>query len=147
MLNRIERGDVPAEYFRMLAVSLRNAQLIGRSIVTSLDDTHSPDMIAEIADLLLRHEGADWSLCLGFYEGRAIFSLRTSEGTASAGDVARQIADKEGTAGGHKTLAAGQISLERDDPAERTRLTQTIRERFLAATGDGSAQVHSLAGD
>lgn len=133
MLSRIERGRVPEEYFQMLAEGLKNARVYGIGIVTGLGDIENPDMIGEVADLLLRNESSIWALCYGFYESRTLFSLRTSDADADAGGVARRIVKGKGTGGGHKTLAAGQIPLRTMSRSERDAAGKLIVRRFLQA--------------
>jgi len=137
MLGQIQRGRVPATYYQMLTNGLARARVYGRCVVSGLGDVANPDMIAEISDLLLRFEGADWSLCYGVHGGKALLSLRTQETRLAAGEVARKIVRRIGTGGGHQAMAAGQIPLR--DPAgvqtHRRRIEGLIVQRFLDAVG------------
>ena len=68
-----------------------------------------PDLVAEIADLLLSYEGARYVLCLGQYGEHAYLSLRTEASDARAGSVMRQIVGHDGAAGGHGTMAGARL--------------------------------------
>ena len=68
-----------------------------------------PDLVAEIADLLLSYEGARYVLCLGQFEGSAYLSLRTEATDARAGSIMRQIVGADGAAGGHGTMAGARL--------------------------------------
>ena len=135
MLGQIQRGQVPDAYYQMLLKGLTGALLCGNAIVSGLGDVDNPDMVGEVADLLLRHERAQWSLCYGFHEGQTLFSIRTIDGARRADEVAHHVASHVGTSGGHAAMAGGQIPLRTDSPRRRTRLERLIRDRFFAVLG------------
>lgn len=135
MLSAIQRGQVPDAYFQLLAGALINARLCENAIYCELGDVENPDMIAEIADLLLRHEQANCSLCWGYHKSRALLSFRTSSSDYLAGDVIRQLVQRKGTGGGHDMMAGGQIALEDNTPARQKRLNRLIRNRYFKAIG------------
>ncbi len=134
-LSRIQRGQVPAEYFRMFAVALDNARTYGFCIVTCLGEIDNPDMIGEVADLLLRNKSSTWGICLGFHANKALISLRTSIQGANAGRVARKVVGRNGTGGGHYALAGGQIPMKKWTKTEQRRIEDLVRRRFLKAVG------------
>jgi nanoRNase/pAp phosphatase (c-di-AMP/oligoRNAs hydrolase) len=135
MLSAIQRGSVRASYFRNLARALGNARVYGPAIATYLDEVDNPDILGETADLLLRHEGIDWILCQGVYEGTMWLSLRTAQTAVRAVDVAHRIVDGIGTGGGHEMSAGGQVPLGNDGPEARDRARRTVQKRFLEAVG------------
>jgi len=134
-LGRIAYGAVPQEYFQCLADALKKARMFDHCIITGLGDLDNPDMIAEVADLLLRNEESVCSLCYGFYEGKALLSLRTSDADLDADATMRRIVGRIGTGGGHNMIAGGQIPLRKGTPGERRRIESTIRRRFLQLNG------------
>jgi len=139
MLSRIEWGPVPRVYFQLMTNALRNAKAYDHCIVAGIGDIDNPDMISEIADLLLRDDGCEWVMCFGIYEKEFRLSLRTSDGSADAGKVARRIAGRKGSGGGHNMLAAARIPLNKETRKERTELERLSIKRFLQATGAASA--------
>ena len=64
-LARIQRARVPRDYFHAFRSAIESAELFGHTVVSDLRRVDSPDLVAEIADFLLRLEGADWACCLG----------------------------------------------------------------------------------
>ncbi|MBN2020069.1 MAG: bifunctional oligoribonuclease/PAP phosphatase NrnA [Sedimentisphaerales bacterium] len=137
MLSQIQQGQVPSVYYQMLATALANTKLYDHCLICGIGDLDNPDMIGEVADLLLRHEQVDWAMCYGFYDDQLLISLRTQDYALSAGDVARNIVQKLGTGGGHARMAGGQIPLranERSTP-KCARLERAIRSRFLKSIG------------
>jgi nanoRNase/pAp phosphatase (c-di-AMP/oligoRNAs hydrolase) len=129
---RIQRARVPRAYFRAFEVAIDNARVHGRTVITDLDRVDSPDMVAEIADFLLRLEGADWAACMGRHEDSLVLSLRTAEEDAHAGEVIRRAVTGLGRAGGHGTMAGGRLPLAGRDYDE---VAAEVRDRLLEVLG------------
>lgn len=137
MIGEIQRGKVPRVYYQMLADALRNARVQGPAIITELGDIDNPDMIAEVADLLLREDETTWTMCTGYWNDKLLISLRTSEENNLAGRVVKHMVARKGTGGGHQTYAGGQIPLIKGTKAEREKIKDYIEKRFLEAIGAG----------
>ncbi len=135
MLEEIKTRRVPPAYFRLLIQGISGAQVYDSRIVSNIGETDNPDMIGEIADLLLRREGIVWTLCYGRFQGRMLLSLRTSNPAANAGKVMRAIVGKYGTGGGHNALAGAQIDLTPLTPREHHFRVLVLLRRFLSLTG------------
>jgi nanoRNase/pAp phosphatase (c-di-AMP/oligoRNAs hydrolase) len=155
MLSQIQQGRVPSAYYQMLTTALANTKLYGHCIICCIGDIDNPDMIGEVADLLLRHEEIDWVMCYGFYSDplrprneirQMLISLRTQDSRLEAGDVVRNIVYKLGTGGGHASMAGGQILLRKDERlrTKQARLERLIRSRFLKALGIRSRKSRRL---
>jgi nanoRNase/pAp phosphatase (c-di-AMP/oligoRNAs hydrolase) len=109
LLYRMTHPKVPREHFAALDRALRSAQVFGDIVAVNLGILGYPDLVAEIADLLLSYEGARFVLCIGQYDGNAYLSLRTEASEARAGSVMRQIVGGDGAAGGHGTMAGARL--------------------------------------
>ncbi len=133
MLGVIQRGKVPRVYYQMLADALRNARVQGPAIITDLGEIDNPDMIAEVADLLLREDETTWTMCTGFWEDKLLISLRTSEESNLAEKVIRHVVARRGTGGGHLTYAGGQIPMLNGTRTKREELVRDVQQRFLDA--------------
>lgn len=140
MAGEIQRGRVPRAYFQMLAEALRNASVYKQSIVTALGQIDNPDMIAEVADLLLREDVTCWTMCTGFSQGKLCISIRTSKEDVRADKIIHKIVSGKGTGGGHRTYAGGQIPLKKNTESEFRSLEKLVVRRFLKATGDDAQQ-------
>ena len=70
---------------------------------------HRPDLAAEMADLLIRLDGALAVLCLGLHEQILYLSIRTEPMGQDAGLLVQQVIVPPGKAGGHGTMAGGQV--------------------------------------
>jgi nanoRNase/pAp phosphatase (c-di-AMP/oligoRNAs hydrolase) len=144
MLSEIQRGEVPRDYYQMLADGLKNARICGPAVMTSLGQIDNPDMIAEVADLLLREDSTSWSMCTGFAQDKLLVSIRTSQEQKPADKVMAKIVARRGTGGGHPAYAGGQIPLKKQTKAERRRLEKIVREKFLNAVGNKDCKPQSL---
>jgi nanoRNase/pAp phosphatase (c-di-AMP/oligoRNAs hydrolase) len=140
MLEEIKSKRVPGAYFELLMRGISGALVYGSRIVTNIGETDNPDMIGEIADLLLRREGIDWTLCYGRFQGRMLLSLRTSDPLANAGRIMRAIVGKYGTGGGHNALAGAQIELASLTEREHHFRELVLLRRFLSLTGPKGLQ-------
>lgn len=107
----IERARIPVDYFEVWHRGISAAKVYGSVATCPVGPVHNPDMIPEIADMLLRLEGVTWSLVCGYHRGQVVFSLRTVDGGVNAGAIAQRIVGKRGTAGGHETMAGGRITV------------------------------------
>ena len=107
----IERAQVPEEYFQSLDAALHSAYIYGHVVTSFIGQMRRPDLAAEMADLFLRLRGVQWAICIGVYRHELILSIRTRSGKSGAGQLARAIVGEQGTAGGHGSMAGGQLPL------------------------------------
>lgn len=144
MLSEIQRGSVPREYFRLLAVALKNARACGNAIVTSLGKIDNPDMIGEVADLFLREDTTTWTMCMGLYDSKMLISIRASDKDGRAGEVVKKLVGRKGTGGGHQSYAGGQIPLDKTDRTNLAEMEKILREKFIRLIGASKHQDTSL---
>jgi nanoRNase/pAp phosphatase (c-di-AMP/oligoRNAs hydrolase) len=135
MLSVIQRGKVPRVYFQLLADALRNAHVQGPAVLTELGDIDNPDMIAEVADLLLRDDEISWTFCSGFWNDKLLISIRTTQESNLADRVARRLVARKGTGGGHLTYAGAQVPLGEASKVQRQHLERHLQRRFLKLIG------------
>lgn len=109
----------------------------GDIAVSLLFDMPRPDMAAEVADLLMRMENVSWVVCLGIYGDQGVMSVRAADSNARAGRLVRNVAGRNGSAGGHNTIAGGRIHLPDKTPAERIAELHALVPRFLKELGAG----------
>jgi nanoRNase/pAp phosphatase (c-di-AMP/oligoRNAs hydrolase) len=138
MLYRMSHPKVPREHFAALDRALRSAQVFGELVAVNLGTLGYPDLVAEIADLLLSYEGARYVLCIGQYDGSAYLSLRTEATDARAGSVMRHIVSTDGAAGGHGTMAGARLFAPVTGDQELQRTFMTIVQRLREVLGHGA---------
>jgi nanoRNase/pAp phosphatase (c-di-AMP/oligoRNAs hydrolase) len=127
-LSRIEQAQVPREYFRWLSTTLHAARIYDRVVISFLGDMGRPDLAAEMADLLLRLKGMRWVLCIGVHQDVLILAVRTRSRRGGAEHLVLHVVEGQGTAGGHGTMAGGQVPLQGHDPA---RVAHHLTQRAL----------------
>ncbi|UCE17651.1 MAG: DHH family phosphoesterase [Gemmatimonadota bacterium] len=144
-LAKIEFPPLPQSYYTYVDHALENAFIHKNVIGSRIGSVENPDIIPEFADLLLRHEKATWSLCLGRFENKLIISVRTSNPRAEAGRIIRRLVGRKGRAGGHGMMAGGWMDCFSADEKELWSFEEKIIRRFLRLLGKSeSAQLDSL---
>ena len=137
-LARIQNPRLPRSYYQALHRALEQAQIYGDVAVVLLGELEMPETTGETADLLVRLQGIRWALCVGAYEAKVLFSVRTTSARGDAGALAVQLAEGYGAAGGHWRLAGGALPLHDDQPASRRALERHLVRTFLRLLGVGT---------
>ena len=132
-LAKIENARVPREYFRVFREAIDRAVLYDSVVVSLLGDVRYPDMVAEVADFLLRLDQVTWAAAIGTFGSCLHCSIRTTERDVNAGDLLQQVLGSK-LAGGHDMIAGGRIHVG-PDPAEHDRAAAMVRDRLLRALG------------
>ena len=133
-LSRVELAGLSQEYFQSFSQGLQATRVFGRVVVARLGLITQPDFTAEMADTLIRLQDAHAALCLGQYGDTLHISLRTEPtGQQHAGKIIQQLIISPGKAGGHGTMAGGQIPLQGKDIEP---LFADIEHRFLTIMGE-----------
>ncbi|MGB6366808.1 MAG: DHH family phosphoesterase [Thermoanaerobaculia bacterium] len=109
-LARIQTPPLPLTYYRNLHGALGSLETVGTLVVSHLGEIDQPDIVPEIADLLLRMKGKTWSLCTGYFGDRLYLSIRTTNSRADAGRLMRRLLGRRGKGGGHGTIAGGWMT-------------------------------------
>ncbi|MEO2169589.1 MAG: DHH family phosphoesterase [bacterium] len=132
-LGKIENARVPREYFRAFRDAIAEAEIYGNLVVSDLGDVRYPDMVAEMADFLLRLDEVEWAVAIGSYRTNLYVSLRTTDREANAGAVLQKVLGSR-SAGGHDMIAGGRVAI--DGPGlEREKIALRVKERLLKRIG------------
>lgn len=134
-LARIQNPRLPRAYFQAMHDALERVAIYGDAAVARLGDIVMPETTGETADLIVRLEGVHWSLAVGRFRERILFSLRATEAGSDAGSVAEQMAGGHGFAGGHWRLAGGSISTAALAPAAIDALEERLIQKFIGLVG------------
>ena len=118
-LARIRNPVRSKGFFVTLGRGLREARLVRRLIFTHLGPVPNPDLVAEMAELLLTYKAVGWALVTGRYKGKLFLSLRTTKPNAGAGELLRSIVPSRTDAGGHQSIAGGSFVVGIDATPER----------------------------
>ncbi len=142
LLAQVEHAALPREEFHAFNFGLQAAKVYGRAVIANLGSLHRPDFLAEMADMLIRLEQMRAALCLGQYAGILYLSLRTVPGECDAGALIQKTVLLDGKAGGHGSVAGGQIHLQGRD---FNQLAAEVQQRFLEAMDEKTAGEPLLA--
>ncbi|MCW5893666.1 MAG: bifunctional oligoribonuclease/PAP phosphatase NrnA [bacterium] len=135
-LAKIENARVPREYFRVFRDAIDRAVLYDKIVVSMLGEVQYPDMVAEVADFLLRLDRVEWAAAIGMFEGALHCSIRTTERDVNAGELLQRVLGSK-SAGGHDQIAGGRIPIGTEGEA-RQRAAAVVRDRLLAELGVSS---------
>jgi nanoRNase/pAp phosphatase (c-di-AMP/oligoRNAs hydrolase) len=131
-LSRIESERLPETYFVAFERAISNSVIYDNVILSDMGPVQVPDMVAEMADFLLRLDGMRWSIVLGEYEETLFISLRCSPpDSPGAGEVVRTALKGMGSAGGHGAMAGAQVPLRGYTEDEESDVRQVVVESLL----------------
>jgi len=131
LLNSITRPRLPREYFTTLHNALEHTEIYGKVLVASLKSIQFPELVAELADLLLRLEGVETVLTMGHYNAEMILSIRTDNDDINAGELIRTLVQGLGSAGGHGLMAGGKVDNVPEDEAAIAEMERLLTDRLL----------------
>jgi nanoRNase/pAp phosphatase (c-di-AMP/oligoRNAs hydrolase) len=131
LLARIQSPRLPFAYFSNLHDALENLESVDSLVFSHLGPIEQPDIVPEIADLLLRMEGKTWSLATGYFQDRLYLSIRTTNTRGDAGALMRRVVGRRGKGGGHGMIAGGWIDASKvTDPAGRREMQKRLGIRL-----------------
>ena len=130
----IEHARVPPNYFKSLVSTLHTVRIYDdTTLIAYMEDISDyPDIVAEMADTLLRLQNAQWVVCMNLYMDTIFVSVRTNKRQGGADGLVLAIINADGTAGGHGMMAGGQIPLRGRDYRE---MVQELTKRALDYLG------------
>ncbi len=144
LLYEITHPKLPIEYFATISSALEGTKIYGNVLITNLREVIVPELVAEMADFLLRLEGIDTVLCMGHYNDEMVLSLRTIRHDLNAGEIIRHLVAGKGSAGGHGMMAGGKVD---NVPAKRRAISEVERfltDRILAELSVGKVRPRKL---
>ncbi len=143
-LAKIENARVPRVYFKAFRDAIEKAQIYGRVVISVIGEVQYPDMVAEVADFLLRLDEVHWACAIGCYEKHLYVSLRTSERDVNAGDILRKAVGGK-LAGGHDMMAGGRVRVE-EAGLGFEKAAMRVKDRLLKTLGNEDLTGGTLVG-
>lgn len=135
LLYKITNPRQPVEYFTTIRRTLDYCRIYGNAVVVNMRGVVFPELVAEMADFLLKMEGVEAVLSFGEYSKEMVISVRTSTPDINAGEMVKRLVKGVGVGGGHAFMAGGKISPVSADAGLITELEKLITDRFLAELG------------
>jgi nanoRNase/pAp phosphatase (c-di-AMP/oligoRNAs hydrolase) len=133
LVAEIENAPLAREYFADLVLAMQNTFVYDDAAFCMLPRASSPEIVAEVADLLIRDERLDRVLCGAAIKDDIFFSARTDIGCGDAARLLRATVNGLGRAGGHEHRAGGKAP----GKAVKGRITEDmqdeLRGRWLTA--------------
>jgi nanoRNase/pAp phosphatase (c-di-AMP/oligoRNAs hydrolase) len=136
-LAKIENARVPREYFAAFRAAIQSALIYDRAVISVLSQIRYPDMVAEMADFLLRLDEVEWAGAIGRYQDFLYVSVRTTLRDLNAGDLLQRVLGSD-HAGGHDMIAGGRVALP--PGADWEEAAARVRSRLVAAMGMAQAR-------
>lgn len=134
-LAAITNPRLPVAYFQTLKDALSKVRLYDGLSLCSLGRTTSAEMVAEVADLLLRMEGVRAVFCGGLVGSSYYVSVRTEMGIDAWSLIKAGMEGETGSCGGHGSVAGGSIQLDVVDSRTLRRLERRLERNVLRAMG------------
>lgn len=134
-LYNITKPKLGREHFVALDRACRMAICWGELLAINLGSLHYPDLVAEIADLMLAYDRAKWCVCMGEHEGSVFLSIRSDVEDAHAGELIRRVVGGKGAAGGHGLSAGGRLHQTVREEAELKAIYDELVARLVAELG------------
>jgi nanoRNase/pAp phosphatase (c-di-AMP/oligoRNAs hydrolase) len=146
-LAAITNPSLPVAYFRTLKDALSKVRLYDGLALCSLGRTTSAEMVAEVADLLLRMEGTKAVFCGGLVGQSYYVSVRTEVGGDAWALIKAGMESEDGSCGGHGSVAGGSITIECAESRTLRRLERRLERNVLKAMGVSGANAVKLGED
>jgi nanoRNase/pAp phosphatase (c-di-AMP/oligoRNAs hydrolase) len=141
-LAKVENARVPREYFKVFRDAIEEAVIYGKVVISVLHEVQYPDMVAEVADFLLRLDEAEWAMAIGVYKDNMHVSLRTTNREVNAGEILQKVLGSK-SAGGHDMIAGGRLKVtERGVAVEKAAVR--IKDRLLKALNVDASDTQDL---
>ncbi|HOB74152.1 MAG TPA: DHH family phosphoesterase [Phycisphaerae bacterium] len=134
-LSDIENAPLSPAYYADLLLALQNTFTYEDTALCFLPRASGPEIIGEVADLLIRREDLRRVLCGAMVKGDVLLSVRTARGNGDASALLQQTLEGLGYGGGHRHRAGGKIDLSRKSDQFSEDLQSLLRSRWLAACG------------
>ncbi len=132
-LAEIENAPLTRDYFGDLLLALQCTFVYDDTAICLLPRASGPEIIGEVADLLIRCENIWRVLCGAFIRGDVLVSVRAERAEDDASQLVQLALEGLGEGGGHRHRAGGKIPRAGRGPKIPEDLQEAIRDRWLAA--------------
>ncbi len=131
LLYEITYPKLPKEYFLTINSALDNSKIFDRVLVVNLKNVIFPEIVAEMADFLLRLENIETVLSMGHYNSEMVLSIRTLRHDINVGEVIKRLVEGLGAAGGHGMMAGGKVVNVPTSPKAVVEIEMLLTARLL----------------
>jgi nanoRNase/pAp phosphatase (c-di-AMP/oligoRNAs hydrolase) len=133
LLAEIENAPLSRRYFADLAAAMSETVVYDDTAFCMLPHAAGPEIVGEVADLLIRCHGIHRALCAAVVDDDLLLSARTQRDSENACHLLQRTLDGIGGGGGHAHRAGGKIPRVNGDRRRVDKLHKEVRQRWLAA--------------
>jgi len=112
MARKIEQVDLKLDFLDEFKKALNKYVISRNKVFVHLGQLKNPDICVLIADFFMRFNLVTWSVISGLYKDRLIIVVRNDGNRKDAGSLISKQFSRFGSAGGHKSMARAEASLE-----------------------------------
>jgi nanoRNase/pAp phosphatase (c-di-AMP/oligoRNAs hydrolase) len=134
-LAEIQSAPLSRVYFGDLALALGTTFVYDNAAICLLPRANGPEIVGEVADLLIRCESVERVLCGAVIGNDFLVSVRTQAPSESAADFVRAALAGLGRGGGHAHRAGGRIAEAANEGKIPESLQDRLRQQWLEACG------------
>lgn len=135
LIYEIDHPKLPIEYFLAFNSALKHAKIFDKVLIANLREILFPEIVAELADILLRLEEIEMVLCMGLYTDEMVLSMRTIRHDCNVGKIIKTLVVGRGTAGGHGMMAGGKVDHVSSSLKDMLDVENMLTIRLLNALG------------
>ncbi len=111
LARHIEQADLQMDFIKYFRRAIADRRFRKGKIFVHLGAVHNPDVCVLVAEFFMRIDTVHWSIVSGICEKRLTVVFRNDGLRRNAGKVAHESFGAFGSAGGHKTMARGELPL------------------------------------
>ena len=115
VLGRIRHPSRTRDYYRTVARAMQRVMISRNTCICHIGKIDTPEMVAEVADLLVAMERITGCLVTGCYEKLIPISIRTTHKRGNAERIMKRMLGKQGTGGGHGMIAGGVMPCQSNE--------------------------------
>jgi nanoRNase/pAp phosphatase (c-di-AMP/oligoRNAs hydrolase) len=131
----IENAPLSRDYYSDLLLAIKSTFVYGDAALCFLPRAATPEIVGEVADLLIRCRDINRLMCAAALGGDVLLSVRTTDAGGDATELMRKAVEGLGYGGGHRRRAGGKlVAAPRADRVTEDLQTE-LRGRWLRACG------------
>ena len=121
LARHIEQADLQMNFLKYFSQAIADRRFRKGKMFVHLGAVHNPDVCVLLAEFFMRVDTVHWSIVSGICEKRLTVVFRNDGLRRDAGIVAHESFGAFGSAGGHQTMARGELPLASLPPSLDTR--------------------------
>ncbi len=133
LARHIEKADLQMNFLKYFRRAIDDRRLRKGKMFVHLGAVHNPDICVLVAEFFMRIDTVQWSIVSGVCDKRLTVVFRNDGLRRNAGQVAHESFGAFGSAGGHRTMARGELPLatlpETVDPRDTRKFTNWLIQR------------------